>query len=117
MEHHRSLGEKVTGHGPSQASSRAEHQAGAPDEEELTQALTAGHQAYEEKFGRVFVIRAAGRSRQEILTELHRRLQLDPETELGIVGVELTDIALSRIPQLFGHLDAHSGFDESDAAR
>ncbi|MFP5282722.1 MAG: 2-oxo-4-hydroxy-4-carboxy-5-ureidoimidazoline decarboxylase, partial [Actinomycetes bacterium] len=72
---------------------------------------------YEEKFGRVFLIRAAGRSRPEILAELRRRLELDPETEAGIVGAELRDIALLRIPQLFSHLDAHSGYDESEAAR
>jgi 2-oxo-4-hydroxy-4-carboxy-5-ureidoimidazoline decarboxylase len=117
MEHHPRIGEKVTGHGPAQAFSRAEQQSSASDDEELAQALAAGNQAYEQKFGRVFLIRAAGRSRPEILAELQRRLQLDPETELGIVGVELTDIALSRIPQLFAHLDAHSGFDDSDAAR
>ena len=117
MEHHPRIGDKATGHSPAQAFSRAEQQSSASDDEELAQALAAGNQAYEEKFQRVFLIRAAGRSRAEILNELQRRLQLDPETELCIVGVELTDIALSRIPQLFGHLDAHSGFDESDAAR
>ena len=57
--------------------------------------------AYEAKFGRVFLIRAAGRSRPEILAELERRLRLDPETEIMIVGSELRDIALLRIPQLF----------------
>jgi len=117
MAHHPRIGEKVTGHSTSQALSRAEQQASASDDEALAAALAAGNEAYEQKFGRVFLIRAAGRSRAEILTELERRLQLDPDAELGIVGVELLDIALSRIPQLFGHLDAHSGYDESDAAR
>ena len=42
---------------------------------------------------------------------------LDPDDELAIVGSELRDIALLRIPQLFGHLDHHSGYDESEAAR
>jgi 2-oxo-4-hydroxy-4-carboxy-5-ureidoimidazoline decarboxylase len=62
------------------------------------------------------LIRAAARSRPEILAELNRRLQLDPETELGVVGSELRDIALLRISQLFGHLDHHSGYDDSEAA-
>ena len=79
-------------------------------------ALIEGNQAYEEKFGRVFLIRAAGRSRPEILRELHRRLGLDPETEVGIVASELRDIALMRIPQLFAHLDHHSGFNDAEAA-
>ena len=33
------------------------------------------------------------------------------------MGAELRDIALLRIPQLFSHLDRHSGYDESEAAR
>ena len=54
----------------------------------------------------MFLIRAAGRSRPEILAELERRLRLEPEEEVGVAGGELRDIALLRIPQLFAHLDA-----------
>ena len=37
--------------------------------------LAAGNAAYEERFDRVFLIRAAGRDAEEILAELDRRLQ------------------------------------------
>ena len=37
--------------------------------------LVAGNIAYERRFGRVFLIRAAGRSGPEILAELRRRLE------------------------------------------
>ncbi|HEV7949033.1 MAG TPA: 2-oxo-4-hydroxy-4-carboxy-5-ureidoimidazoline decarboxylase, partial [Glaciihabitans sp.] len=57
--------------------------------------------AYEARFGRVFLIRAAGRSRAEILSELTRRLELDDETELAIVGEQLRDIALLRLTTQF----------------
>ena len=117
MAHHPRIGEKATGSSASSALSRAEQQSSASDDEDLARALAEGNAAYEQKFGRIFLIRAAGRTRQEILGELRRRLELDPDSELAIVGAELRDIALSRIPQLFGHLDAHSGYDESDAAR
>jgi 2-oxo-4-hydroxy-4-carboxy-5-ureidoimidazoline decarboxylase len=117
MAHHPRIGEKATGHSAAQAFSRNEQQSSASDDESLANALAAGNAAYEEKFDRVFLIRAAGRSRAEILAELDRRLALDPEAELSIVGTELRDIALLRIPQLFAHLDAHSSYDESDAAR
>jgi len=50
----------------------------------------------------VFIIRAAGRSRAEILGELTRRLELDDTTELQIVGEQLRDIALIRLEKLFG---------------
>jgi 2-oxo-4-hydroxy-4-carboxy-5-ureidoimidazoline decarboxylase len=117
LSHHPRIGEKATGAGAAQAFSRAEQAASASDDEALAAALAAGNQAYEKEFGRVFLIRAAGRGRAEILAELNRRLQLDPKTEIGIVGSELRDIALLRIPQLFSHLDHHSGYDESEAAQ
>jgi 2-oxo-4-hydroxy-4-carboxy-5-ureidoimidazoline decarboxylase len=114
---HPRIGERAAGDGRSQAFSRAEQRDSASDDPQLAAALAAGNEAYERKFGRVFLIRAAGRSRPEILAELNRRLQLDPQTELGVVASELRDIALLRIPQLFGHLDHHSGYDDSEAAQ
>jgi 2-oxo-4-hydroxy-4-carboxy-5-ureidoimidazoline decarboxylase len=65
-------------------------------------AIAAGNAAYEARFGRVFLIRAAGRSKAEILAELTRRAALDEQTELAVVGAELRDIALLRVRQLFG---------------
>ena len=41
--------------------------------------LAAGNAAYEERFGRVFLIRAAGRDADEILAELDRRLGNDDD--------------------------------------
>jgi 2-oxo-4-hydroxy-4-carboxy-5-ureidoimidazoline decarboxylase len=117
LSHHPRIGEKAAGSGAAQSFSRAEQASSASDDEALAAALAAGNQAYEQVFGRVFLIRAAGRSREEILAELNRRLRLDPDTEIGIVGAELRDIALLRIPQLFSHLDHHSGYDESEAAQ
>ena len=116
LSHHPRIGERPAGQGTAQSFSRAEQATSAADDS-LADELAAGNLAYERKFGRVFLIRAAGRSRREILEELERRLVLDPDRELEIVGSELRDIALLRIPQLFGHLDHHSGYDESEAAR
>jgi len=116
LAHHPRIGERARGEGTAQSFSRAEQAASASEDADLAQALVEGNQAYEEKFGRVFLIRAAGRSRPEILRELHRRLGLDPETEVGVVASELRDIALMRIPQLFAHLDHHSGFNDAEAA-
>jgi 2-oxo-4-hydroxy-4-carboxy-5-ureidoimidazoline decarboxylase len=115
LSHHPRIGERAVGHGRAHSFSRAEQAASASAD--LADELAAGNLAYERKFGRVFLIRAAGRSRPEILAELERRLVLDPDEELAIVGSELRDIALLRIPQLFSHLDHHSGYDESEAAR
>lgn len=122
MADHPRIGERPQGSGTSASLSRAEQASSASDDQELARRLAEGNAAYEERFGRVFLIRAAGRSRTEILSELERRLQLDPEQEVGIVGQELRDIALLRIPQVVTFVDAvaldHSaGLDDADAAR
>ena len=114
---HPRIGEKAAGDGRSHAFSRAEQRDSASDDPELAAALAAGNEAYERKFGRVFLIRAAGRGRPEILAELNRRLRLDPEVEIEVVAAELRDIALLRIPQLFGHRDHHFRNDDSEAAQ
>lgn len=114
---HPRIGEKAQGSGQASKFSAAEQTSSQSADEGLAQRLAEGNRAYEERFDRIFLIRAAGRSRPEILAELHRRLGLDPETEHQVVGEELRDIALLRIPQLFSHLDHHSGYDDSEAAR
>ena len=99
---HPRIGEKPVGEGTSQAFSRGE-QAGLGDADEETAAqIAAGNEAYEERFGRVFIIRAAGRTRAEVLEELTRRLELPNATELEIVGDQLREIALLRLEKLFG---------------
>src|SRR4051812_27548380 len=64
--------------------SAEEQSASASDDAELSAQLAAGNRAYEEKFGRIFLIRAAGRSRSQIVEELHRRLELEPEAEVKV---------------------------------
>lgn len=98
IAHHPRIGEKPVGEGTAQNFSRAEQGTAT----ELAEELAAGNAAYEARFGRVFIIRAAGRSRAEIVGELHRRLALDDAVELQIVGEQLRDIALLRLTALFG---------------
>ena len=59
--------------------------------------IAAGNAAYEERFGRVFLIRAAGRSPEEMLAELERRLGNDDETEAREAIEQLRQIALLRL--------------------
>ena len=59
--------------------------------------LNAGHGAYQERFGQVFLIRAAGRSGAEILAELHRRLGNDDDAERAETVDNLRQIALLRL--------------------
>ena len=48
---------------------------------DVARRLAEGNRAYEERFDRVFLIRAAGRSAPEILEELERRLGNDDAAE------------------------------------
>ena len=66
----------------------------------LAMALRAGNAEYETKFGRVFLIRAAGRSGPEILEALNARLLHDYTQELAVVRRELTEIAVLRLEKV-----------------
>jgi OHCU decarboxylase len=63
-------------------------------------ALAAENRRYEERFGHVFLIFASGRSAEEILSELRRRLNNDPPPELEEAKRELRKIALMRLRSL-----------------
>lgn len=101
LAHHPRIGEKPVGEGTAQTFSRAEQASSDANDAGVNAAIAAGNVEYEARFGRVFLIRAAGRSRAEILSELERRMGLDPVEELQIVGEQLRDIALLRLEKLF----------------
>ncbi len=63
-------------------------------------ALDAENRQYEERFGHVFLIRASGRSGEEILSELRRRMRSDPAMELAEARRELAQIAEERLSEL-----------------
>ena len=88
------------GSGHDVAFSTAEQAGVDPRDRAGVSALRAGNAAYEARFGRVFLIRAAGRSSEEILEELHRRLRNSPEAERREVAAQLGEIALLRLEQL-----------------
>ena len=92
---HPRIGEKAAG------LSAAEQSASATDDPALVEAMAVGNETYEQRFGRIFLIRAAGRSRVEILAELHRRLGLSDDEEAAEVADQLRQIALLRLPTLF----------------
>jgi 2-oxo-4-hydroxy-4-carboxy-5-ureidoimidazoline decarboxylase len=102
MAAHPRIGERPLGTTVADDFSRAEQQSPDVENQHLAKALAEGNATYEKRFGRVFLIRAAGRSRAEIVDTLERRLKLDDETELAIVGDELRDIALLRLEKLYG---------------
>ncbi|ALE04744.1 OHCU decarboxylase (plasmid) [Arthrobacter sp. ERGS1:01] len=97
MAHHPRIGERPAGNSAEAEHSRREQSGVDPADRELARALAEGNRAYEEKFGQVFLIRAAGRTPQEILAALQRRLINTPEQEAPIVAQHLREIAVLRL--------------------
>ncbi|MDJ0378166.1 2-oxo-4-hydroxy-4-carboxy-5-ureidoimidazoline decarboxylase [Cryobacterium sp. PH31-L1] len=97
---HPRIGQAPTGTGAEQQFSRREQASADAYDTELAALLAAGNRDYEARFGRVFLIRAAGRTRAEILAELNRRILLPGDLEAEIVADELRDIALLRLAAL-----------------
>lgn len=64
------------------------------------EALAEGNRAYEERFGHVFLIRAAGRTAEEMLTALRQRMGNDPDTELAVAAEQLREITALRLERL-----------------
>jgi 2-oxo-4-hydroxy-4-carboxy-5-ureidoimidazoline decarboxylase len=62
--------------------------------------LTAGNRAYEDRFGYVYLVCAAGRSAEELLAILTDRLTNDPDTERHVMRNELAKINRLRLQRL-----------------
>ena len=58
----------------------------------LQAAMARGNADYEERFGRIYLVAAAGRSAEELLALLTARLRNDPGPELDVVRTELARI-------------------------
>lgn len=97
---HPRIGEKPTGRQKGAAHSRREQASVHSSGEGVQAEIAEGNAAYEARFDRVFLIRAAGRSPEQILAALHERLEHDDDTERGVVAAELLDIALLRLKEL-----------------
>ena len=97
---HPRIGEKATdAKHDAELSSREQAGVDASDSA-VVDALAAGNRAYEHRFDRVFLIRAAGRSSTEILSELQRRLNNDDEAERAETVTQLREIALLRLKEM-----------------
>jgi 2-oxo-4-hydroxy-4-carboxy-5-ureidoimidazoline decarboxylase len=103
---HPRIGERPEGTDVQAAHSRAEQGGVDADDLDLAQRLRAGNVAYEEKFGQVFLIRAAGRDGAQILAALTERLTNDPEVEARVVRDQLAQIAQLRLGALLEELAA-----------
>jgi 2-oxo-4-hydroxy-4-carboxy-5-ureidoimidazoline decarboxylase len=99
LDAHPRIGERAHRPGAEAGWSRQE-QSGVGGDAGTRQALAEANRAYEERFGRVFLICASGRSGDEVLGSLTSRLGNDAPTEAGVVAEELRKIALLRLERV-----------------
>lgn len=94
---HPRIGEKPAGSAAEAALSRQEQSAVNEGDADLARALCEGNARYEARFGRVFLIRAKGRSGEEILQALHARLENSDAQEIHAALEQLREITLLRL--------------------
>jgi 2-oxo-4-hydroxy-4-carboxy-5-ureidoimidazoline decarboxylase len=102
---HPRIGERASGGGAEADWSRREQAAAATSaNDETAAALVRANQAYEKRFGQVFLIFASGRSQAEILAAAQARLGNDDATERAVVTGELSKIAVLRLERVLDAL-------------
>ncbi|MCF8585304.1 2-oxo-4-hydroxy-4-carboxy-5-ureidoimidazoline decarboxylase [Enterobacter asburiae] len=94
---HPRIGEKPAGSQAEAALSRQEQGAVNEGDADLARALREGNARYEARFGRVFLIRAKGRSGEEILQALRARLENSDAQEVRAALEQLREITLLRL--------------------
>jgi 2-oxo-4-hydroxy-4-carboxy-5-ureidoimidazoline decarboxylase len=71
--------------------------------EQTLQQLAEANQAYENRFGYIFIVCATGKSADEMLQLLNLRLYNNPEVEIQIAMEEQLTITKLRLEKLFGN--------------
>jgi 2-oxo-4-hydroxy-4-carboxy-5-ureidoimidazoline decarboxylase len=94
---HPRIGDRPEGTSAEAAASRREQSAMGDADAVTRSALVDGNRAYEERFGHVFLIRATGRSPEEMLAELRRRLANDAGAERAEATEQLAQITGLRV--------------------
>jgi 2-oxo-4-hydroxy-4-carboxy-5-ureidoimidazoline decarboxylase len=103
FDSHPRIGEKHAQAATSQSLQwSAKEQSAATATADTTTALADGNRAYEARFGRIFIIRATGKTAPQILGELQRRLNNDPATELHEAAEQQRQITQLRLHKWLG---------------
>ncbi|WP_110589845.1 2-oxo-4-hydroxy-4-carboxy-5-ureidoimidazoline decarboxylase [Microbacterium suaedae] len=108
LSQHARIGEAPRGDSAEASASRREQSAVTRAGADVAARLADANARYEARFARVFLIRAAGRTPEEILAELERRLHNDDEAEIREACAQLAEIAVLRIRSTFEDDDTES---------
>ena len=94
---HPRIGDRPQGRSAEATASRSEQSGMTTAADSVRAAIVEGNRAYEKRFDQVFLVRAAGRSAEEMLAELERRLRNSPEEERAEVTEQLAQITALRV--------------------
>ena len=83
----------------------------------VREALAEGNREYERRFGHIYLVSAAGKSADELLAILRRRLSNDPATELRVAAGEQAKITRLRLEKLLSALGAQRSAEPVDGSR
>jgi 2-oxo-4-hydroxy-4-carboxy-5-ureidoimidazoline decarboxylase len=108
---HPRLGEQPGATVSDAVASAAEQSGLRAAEPAVATALRAGNAAYQQRFGRIFVMAVAGRDATDVLAAMNRRLRNDPVAERAVVIDELGAIAVHRLTTA---LDRHAADPPAD---
>jgi 2-oxo-4-hydroxy-4-carboxy-5-ureidoimidazoline decarboxylase len=100
LDAHPRIGDRTDGESLEASWSRNEQASVGAADSAVQGALAEGNAEYERRFGHVFLIRAAGRSPEEMLAELRRRLANDEPSERAEVTEQLAQITRLRLERL-----------------
>ncbi|PKH21237.1 OHCU decarboxylase [Enterobacterales bacterium CwR94] len=96
---HPRIGERAQGDSKEAGLSRNEQAGVGESDAALKAALHEGNRAYEARFGRVFLVRAKGRTAQQMLAILQSRLNNSPEQEIETALQALREITQLRLEE------------------
>jgi 2-oxo-4-hydroxy-4-carboxy-5-ureidoimidazoline decarboxylase len=82
--------------------SSQEQRAAMSQDEKVKAALADGNRRYEEKFGRIFIVCASGKSGAEILRILERRMENPADVELKEAAEQQREITQLRLRRWLG---------------
>ena len=99
---HPRIGETAEGAGRHERWSRREQSDVHDADERVLDRLAACNRAYEERFDRVFLVLATGKTAEEMLALCEERLHNDPEAEYEIASTEQAKITDLRLRRLLG---------------
>jgi allantoicase len=103
FSHHPKIGERKPAAGQtaeSQRWSEQEQRTAAYAAASVFDELAHANQAYQARFGYIFIVCASGKSADEMLALLHERMKNDPETDLRVAAGEQAKITRLRLEKM-----------------